>query len=79
MEFNEHRSRWCVPRAEARPQPVSQSAILQESGRELRGTYQDLVSEPLPEHLSCIVERLPGFEPWSAPPAGSQSGVSGRA
>jgi hypothetical protein len=79
MEVNEHRSRRWVPRAGVRPQPAFESAILQEIGRELRSTYQDLVSEPLPEHLSCILERLPGYDAWSAPPAGPQGGAPGRA
>lgn len=32
--------------------------VLQWIGRELQETYQVLVSEPLPEYLTCIVDKL---------------------
>jgi hypothetical protein len=50
-------ARW-EPQMRTRMEPKASSAILQEIGRELRGTYRGLVSEELPEHLACIVARL---------------------
>ncbi|HEV2602828.1 MAG TPA: NepR family anti-sigma factor [Microvirga sp.] len=31
---------------------------MSEIGRDLRSVYTDLVKEPLPEHLACIVRKL---------------------
>ncbi|HEY8382636.1 MAG TPA: NepR family anti-sigma factor [Microvirga sp.] len=40
------------------PTSLNQAQILGALGRQLRSTYQDLLNEPVPAHLTAFVHRL---------------------
>jgi len=50
--------RWNFHAGSTATRGLSDSALMAEIGRDLRSMYSDLLKEPLPEHLNCIVREL---------------------
>jgi hypothetical protein len=51
-------NRWHIYQSSTPSRGISESAMMAEIGRDLRSVYTDLLKEPLPEHLACIVRKL---------------------
>ena len=58
MDFAAGRATWTASRGFSPTGVGLRRTVLQWIGRELQETYQGLVSEPLPEYLTCIVDKL---------------------
>jgi hypothetical protein len=58
MKFVTRDNRWHLHQSSTPSRGISDSALMSEIGRDLRSVYTDLVKEPLPEHLACIVRKL---------------------
>ncbi len=50
--------RWSLHQASTPARGLSEAAMMAEIGRDLRTMYNELLREPLPEHLTCIVQEL---------------------
>ncbi len=50
--------RWNLHQASTPARGLSEAAMMAEIGRDLRTMYNELLREPLPEHLVCIVREL---------------------
>jgi hypothetical protein len=50
--------RWNLHQASTPARGLSEAAMMAEIGRDLRTMYNQLLREPLPEHLTCIVKEL---------------------
>ncbi len=50
--------RWNLHQASTPARGLSEAAMMAEIGRDLRTMYSELLKEPLPEHLVCIVKEL---------------------
>lgn len=58
MKLMTRDNRWHLHQASSPTRGLSELAMVTEIGRDLRSTYGDVLKEPLPEHLACIVRRL---------------------
>ncbi|HEX2552442.1 MAG TPA: NepR family anti-sigma factor [Microvirga sp.] len=58
MKFVTRDYRWNLQQASTPARGLSEAAMMAEIGRDLRSMYTDLLKEPLPEHLACIVREL---------------------
>ncbi len=58
MKFVIRDHRWNLRQSSTPSRGLSEAAMMTEIGRDLRSMYNDLLREPLPEHLACIVREL---------------------
>lgn len=58
MKLMTRDTRWAVHRTSTPFRGLSDTAMMAEIGRDLRSAYSELLTEPLPEHLACIVRKL---------------------
>jgi flagellar biosynthesis regulator FlbT len=58
MKLMTRDNRWHIRQASTPARGLSELAMMMEIGRDLRSTYRDVLKEPLPEHLACIVRKL---------------------
>ncbi|MBW3656856.1 MAG: hypothetical protein KY444_12210 [Gemmatimonadetes bacterium] len=58
MKFVTRDNRWNLHQASTPSRGLSEAAMMAEIGRDLRSMYNELLREPLPECLACIVREL---------------------
>jgi flagellar biosynthesis regulator FlbT len=58
MKLMTRDNRWHLRQATTPARGLSESAMMMEIGRDLRSSYRDILNEPLPENLACIVRKL---------------------
>ena len=58
MKFMTRDHRWTLRRNSTPSRSLPEAVMMAEIGRDLRSVYNDVLKEPLPEYLACIVRRL---------------------